>query len=189
MNASWDERVAAFWHTADDTASETMLQAMRSLVDERPENDPDALYEWASVHDWLGRENDAVPLYRAALDNGLSGPRRAQGMIQLASSLRNIGQPKAAVELLRQQRPDETTGEAASAFLALALRDAGHLDEALRVALLALSRMLPMYSRVIENYTHQLSRPVLDSEPEAAGAQRQAPAGLNEPATLTSATW
>lgn len=181
MNASWDERVAAFWHTADDTAPEAMLHAMRGLVDERPENDPDALYEWASVYDWLGRENDAVPLYRAALDNGLSGRRRPQGIIQLASSLRNIGRPEAAVELLRQQQPDETTGEAASAFLALALRDAGHLDEALRVALLALSRMLPMYCRAIENYTHQLSRPARDREPEVAGAPRQASAALNEP--------
>ena len=157
MAATWDERVASFWSTADDTQPEPTLRAMRVLVAERPADDPDALYEWASAHDFLGLEHDAVPLYRAALDRGLAGPRRPQAIIQLASSLRNIGEPDAAIELLRDLPSDAVTGDAAQAFLALALRDTGRHDEALRTALLALARTLPRYARSVEAYATALT--------------------------------
>lgn len=64
---------------------DAMLNAIGTLVADRPDGDPDALYELASVLDFLGREEDAVLLYRDALDNGLSGPKLAEGIIQLAS--------------------------------------------------------------------------------------------------------
>lgn len=150
MDADWEDRIASFWAAADDAQPDAMLSAMRELLEERPANDPNALYEWASVHDYLGREHEAVPLYRAALGNGLDRPRRAEALIQLASSLRNLGDPESAIELLRSLPSDETTGDAAQAFLALALRDAGRHDEALRTALIALARTLPLYSRVVE---------------------------------------
>lgn len=157
MTATWDERIASFWATADDANPDATLHEMRSLVAERSEDDPDALYEWASVHDYLGMERQAVPLYRAALDRGLAGATKAQAIIQLASSLRNIGEPALAVELLRKRPVDEIAGDAAQAFLALALRDSGEHDEALRVALLALARTLPMYRRAVENYATELT--------------------------------
>lgn len=122
MAATWDERIELYWTTVDDTQPTVALGAMRSLVEERPEDDPEALYEWASVHDYLGMELEAIPLYRAALEHGLTGARRPQAIIQLASSLRNTGEPEAAVDLLREHPGDEVTGDAAQAFLALALR-------------------------------------------------------------------
>ena len=133
-----------------------MLMQMRRLVEERPPDDADALFEWASVHDYLGREHEAVPLYRAALDAGLGGERRPQAVIQLASSLRNVGDPEAAIALLRDQPDDPLTGAAGRAFLALALRDAGRTDEALRVALEALAPTLPRYGRAITGYADAL---------------------------------
>ncbi|WP_448233392.1 tetratricopeptide repeat protein [Microbacterium lacticum] len=128
-----------------------MLDNMQALVAERAEDDPDALYEWAFVHDYLGKEHEAVLLYRDGLDRGLSEPSRAQGTMHIANSLRNAGAPKAVVDLLRNQPSYETTGEAAQTFLALALRGAGRPDETLRVALTALAQTLPLYSRVIAN--------------------------------------
>jgi tetratricopeptide (TPR) repeat protein len=161
---SWDERVASFWATAADDAhpSET-LATMRELVAERPAGDPDALYELASAHDYLGREADAIPLYRSSLDRGLAGDRRPRAIIQLASSLRNVGDPGGAISLLRAQPTDQVTGGAAQAFLALALRDAGHLDEALQVALTALARTLPLYAQAVENYARALTAPTPDA--------------------------
>lgn len=79
---------------------------MRALVDERPDGDPDTLYERASVHDYLAKEHDAVPLYCAALRGGLTGPRQPQCIVQLASSLRNTGEPEAAIELLENLPSD-----------------------------------------------------------------------------------
>lgn len=153
---TWQERVDAYWRDADDSRPERMLAEMDALVRERPAGDADALFELASAHDFLGREADAIPLYRAALTAGLGPDRHSQAVIQLASSLRNVGDARAAVELLRTLEADEHTGAAARAFLALALHDLGHHDEALRVALTALAPILPRYARAVEQYAHDL---------------------------------
>jgi hypothetical protein len=159
MSDDWEDRVAAFWATADDQRPARLLSEMRSLASDRPANDPSALYELASVHDFVGHEEEAVPLYEAALEQGLSGTRRPQAIIQLASSLRNIGKPAAAVELLQALGSDDVTGDAAQAFLALAQWDRGQHAAALRTALTALSRSLPLYQRAVADYAAQLSEP------------------------------
>jgi tetratricopeptide (TPR) repeat protein len=157
----WQARVAEFWQRADDTSPDRMLAVMRELVGERPDGDPEALYEWASVHDFLGREVEAVPLYRAALDAGLDGARRSRAVVQLASSLRNVGEAAAAVELLDGFKTDDDAEPASKAFLALALHDLGRHDDALAVALKALAPTLPLYRRAVEHYAGSLtgSRP------------------------------
>ena len=43
MQLSWDERIARFWATADDSDPARMLSAMRMLVGERAPDDPDAI--------------------------------------------------------------------------------------------------------------------------------------------------
>lgn len=154
---SWDERIAIFWASADDSKADTTLLAMKRLVEERPANDPDALYEWASVHDFLGREAESIPLYRAALEAGLSGDREPQAVIQLASSLRNVGEAQAAVDLLDGRPQEAVTGSAGQAFLALALFDAGQPRAALQVALHALAPTLPLYRRAILSYADELT--------------------------------
>lgn len=58
----WDEQIALFWTTADDARPDETLDTMRELVAQRPADDPDALFEWASVHDYLGMETEAIPL-------------------------------------------------------------------------------------------------------------------------------
>lgn len=154
---SWDERIAAFWASADDGHAEATLATMKRPVDERPATDPDALYEWASVHDFLGREAEAVPLYLAALEAGLGGDREPRAVIQLASSLRNVGEPEAAVDLLRCRPQDGVTGSAEQAFLALALYDAGQPRAALRTALRALAPTLPLYGGAVSSYADELT--------------------------------
>lgn len=152
---SWEDRIAAFWGTADD-ADPTVVDRMRALVDERPAGDPAALFEWASVLDFVGREHDAVAQYEAALAAGLDGARMPQAVVQLASSLRNIGRAGEGAELLRGLGDETVAGAAVPAFLALCLRDAGRQDEALAVALRALAPTLPMYTRSVLAYADEL---------------------------------
>ncbi len=161
MNTEWESRVKRFWESVDPSAPEAALREMHALMQQYP-SEPAAIYEWASAHDYVGLEAEAIPLYESALAAGLSGDRRPQAIIQLASSLRNVGRAEDAVRLLREDgkedRPivDKTVGDSAQAFLALALHSSGRKDDALRVALLALANTLPMYRGAISRYAEEL---------------------------------
>ncbi|VXB60222.1 tetratricopeptide repeat protein [Nocardioides sp. AX2bis] len=156
MTEAWDVRVAEVWSSADEFSAKALLAAIRDLADERGEGDPSALFELASAYDFVGRETDAVPLYRAALDAGVAGSREPQAVIQLASSLRNTGNAEEAVDLLTDLPGDPVNGPATDAFLALALRDCGRPDEALRVALRALAPLCNTYERAVNQYADEL---------------------------------
>ena len=156
MVKNWESRVQEFWAQADDTDPTGTFRSMKALVDEQPDGDGAALYEWASVHDFLGNEAEAIPLYRLALDAGLDDRRKTQALIQLASSLRNVGEFEAAVQVLEDVEESEVAGDAHRAFLALALFDAGRPDQALRVALEALAKTLPLYRRAVSGYAAEL---------------------------------
>jgi len=159
MPDEWDERIRNFWRDASDVDEQSAFGAMRSLIDERPEDDPAATYEWASVHDFLGHEAEAIPLYRHALSLGLDATRRSQAQIQLASSLRNVGNATEAIRILEDMESCESTGDAQEAFLALALFDAGRPGEALRIALMALGKTLPLHSGAITHYAEEIVSP------------------------------
>lgn len=156
MDGNWEERIKDFWAGADDADVPGTLAAMKDLVDERPGNDASATYEWASVHDFLGLEAEAIPLYERALGLGLDDARRGQALVQLASSLRNVGRAGDAARILEQLEGDRIVGDAPKAFLALALFDEGRPGDALRVALSALAETLPLYGGVVRRYAGEL---------------------------------
>ena len=157
----WERRVAELWAAFDDKEPDDFLAEMRSLVGEAPLDHPAALFELASAHDSLGQERRAEPLYRAALEGGLDPYRRRRAVIQLASTLRNLGQAKEAVAMLHHERgePSDELDDAVAAFLALALSDAGEPREALAVALGALAPHLTRYNRSLANYARSLMPP------------------------------
>jgi tetratricopeptide (TPR) repeat protein len=90
------------------------------------------LYERGGEHDSAGREEQAIPLYEEALAAGLCGELRARCLLQLGSSLRNVGRVDEAVTLLREARHEFPDFRPLRAFLALALHSAGHDRDALR---------------------------------------------------------
>src|SRR5690554_2840094 len=112
-----------------------MWAALESLLSERAQGDAAAAFEHASLHDMLGEEHAAIPLYRAAIAAGLDAERQGYAAIQLASTLRNVGQFHEAVTLLEPLQADDTLGAAARAFLALTLHDLGRRSDALRLVL------------------------------------------------------
>jgi hypothetical protein len=117
-----------------------------------------AAFERASSLDSTGHSDLAVPLYRQALDLGLSGVRRRRAVIQLASSLRNLGQAPQSVSLLRAEllAGSDDLDDAVRAFLALALVDTGEEREAASLALASLAPHLPRYQRSVANYAQLL---------------------------------
>jgi len=118
-----------------------------------------AAFERAGAFDSTGHSDRAVALYRQALELGLGEERRRRAVIQLASSLRNLGRAPESVALLTAERNagSDDLDDAVSAFLALALVDTGHDREAVSLALTALSRHLTRYQRSLANYARELS--------------------------------
>ncbi|WP_245593168.1 tetratricopeptide repeat protein [Deinococcus frigens] len=131
---------------------------MDALASERPEQDAAALFERACAQDSTGHSDLAVPLYRQALASGRLGIRRRRATIQLASSLRNMGQSAESAALLTAEQDADTDelDDALKAFLALALADVRREREALALALAALAPHLPRYQRSVGNYARLL---------------------------------
>jgi tetratricopeptide (TPR) repeat protein len=157
--SDWEQRLADLWASIDDHTEEEFLAEMDKLVSELPSDSAVGAYERGSAFDSTGHSDLAVPLYRQALERGLDDGRRRQAVIQLASSLRNVGQAEESVALLtaeREARSDELD-DAVDAFLALALVDTGREREAVSVALTALSRHMTRYQRSLANYARLLS--------------------------------
>jgi hypothetical protein len=162
VDAAWEARMADLWRAIDDHDAESFVARVEAAAAELPPGHPVALFERACARDSTGHSDRAVPLYRAALDAGLTGLRRRRAVIQMASSLRNLGKPKVSVDLLTAEleaAPDELDG-AVRAFLALALVDVGREREAVTQSLLALASYLPRYNRSLARYAIEISADV-----------------------------
>ena len=158
-DAAWESRLAALWQAIDRLEPQAFVTQVELLVVELPPESAVAYFERASAQDSTGHPDLAAPLYRAALNAGLSGLRRRRATIQLASSLRNLGNAAEAADLLFAELPapsDELDG-AVRAFLALALVDLGREREAVSISLVALSQYLPRYNRSLARYASEIA--------------------------------
>jgi tetratricopeptide (TPR) repeat protein len=157
----WEHRVTAVWATLGSRPEPEFVAAVDALADELPADNGTAAFERAAARDSTGRSDLAVPLYREALRLGLAGERRRRAVVQLASSLRNLGQAAESVALLEAElgRGPDHLDDAVRGFLALALADTGREREAVSVALTALAPHLPRYQRSLGNYARLLVEP------------------------------
>lgn len=161
MIENWEQRLAEAWASMDQHGEEDFVALMDKLAAELPAGDPIGLYERGGARDSTGHPDQAVALYREALAAGLEGLRRRQAVIQLASSLRNLGELAESVELLTAELAagSDELDDAVRGFLALALVDAGREREAVSLALGALAPHLPRYQRSMANYARILVEP------------------------------
>jgi 8-oxo-dGTP pyrophosphatase MutT (NUDIX family) len=150
-----DAALAEFWRNADDAHPERLRAQLEALLVGHPDGAVQA-FERASLQDFLGEEAAAIPLYRAALSAGLAGNRRTQAVIQLGSSLRNVGDASGAIAVLKQVAEDDPLASAAQAFLSLSLHDDDKPTEAVRLALRVVAPHLPAYSRAVGAYAAEL---------------------------------
>ena len=159
VDPAWERRSAELWKAIEDYDEAAFLARVEALAAELPAGSAVGLFERGCAQDSTGHPDRAVPLYRAAIDAGLEGIRRRRATIQMASSLRNLGNPAKAVGLLTaelEQPSDELDG-AVRAFLALALVDVGRERDAVAESLTALAHYLPRYNRSLARYAKALS--------------------------------
>ena len=156
----WEQQVAEAWASIDNVDETGFLARMERLSARAPASDGSGLFELASAQDSTGHSDAAVPLYEAALDKGLAGERRRRAIIQMASSLRNLGRVEEAITLLAEEQGAGTDelDDAVVAFLALALADAGREREGLSLTLEALAPHLPRYQHSLANYARILGQ-------------------------------
>jgi len=158
MPTDYDRRSDELWASVDEYDEEAFRAKVEELVAELPADSAIAAFERACALDSTGHPDRAVPLYRRALELDLEGERRRCAVIQLASSLRNLGRASESVSLLiaEREQPSDGLDDAVGAFLALALADSGREREAVSVALAALAPHLPRYQRSLGNYAQLL---------------------------------
>jgi hypothetical protein len=158
-DADWEKRLADLWKAFDTTAPVDFIAHMQALTNELPSDHPVAMFELAGTFDSLGQEAQAEPLYRRALAEGLPGDRRRRAVIQLASTIRNLGRTQESADLLAHEwkATNDDLDDAVVAFLSLALVDLGREREAAGLALAALARHLPRYNRSLAYYATEIS--------------------------------
>lgn len=156
---TWEERLHALWASVDDLDEDEFRRRMDELTAELGPDSAVAAYERGSAFDSTGHPDLAVPLYERALELGLGEDRRRPAVIQMASSLRNLGQVDESVALLIAEREctADELDDAVSAFLAFALVDAGRAREGAGIALAALAPHLSRYQRSVGNYARDLT--------------------------------
>lgn len=110
------------------------IERFRHLAEQHPA-DPRAHFEFGGSLDAAGHEAEAIPEYRLAIELGLSGDDVPRALLQLGSSLRNVGEYGEAVRVLSEGRERFPDHAPMRFFLALALHDAGRHREATSEAL------------------------------------------------------
>ena len=154
----WERRVADLWDAFDELPEADFLERMDALAAERPDDDPRAAYERGSAQDSTGHSDRAIPHYRRALELGLTGRLRRECVIQMASSLRNLGEAHESERLLGEERAagSDELDDAVDAFRALALIDLGREREAVALLLTALAGHMDRYRRSVRNYAQEV---------------------------------
>jgi len=161
IDSAWEQRIAELWLAIDQYEPEDFVDRIDILVAELPPGSAIGLFEQGCAQDSTGHPDCAVSKYQAALDIGLTGVRRRRAIIQMSSSLRNLGQAAKAVSLLTTEldAPNDELDGAVRAVLALALVDVGREREAVAHCLMALSTYLPRYNRSMARYAQLLTVP------------------------------
>ncbi|UOE25297.1 tetratricopeptide repeat protein [Agromyces soli] len=151
--ADWQDAVDAVWADAEALGDAEVIRRIDALAAELPADDPRGAFETAGARDAAGLEDEAVAGYRRALELGLSGRARVEALIQLASTLRNLGRPGEALRLLDEAAAEpQDLGDAVVAFRALALVDLGQERRAAAELITALAPHLPQYRRSLAAY-------------------------------------
>ncbi|WP_185144348.1 tetratricopeptide repeat protein [Chryseobacterium sp. KLBC 52] len=160
MDKNWENQLQNIWLKLGTISSEEFIEQIKNHVKLLTETDSQAIadFERACAFDSTGHEQEAEPLYRSALEKGLTGLRRRRARIQLASTLRNNGKIEESIHILREEkaRYSDELNDAVDSFLALSLSSAGEYKEALSLALKALSKHLPRYNNSLSRYAENL---------------------------------
>jgi len=96
-------------------------------------------YEAACVHDYLGRESEAIPFYLAAISGRLPSEQLRRAYLGLGSTYRALGQYQSAERALREGLARFPDAAELKTFLAVALHNLGRSKQAVELLLTVLA--------------------------------------------------
>jgi tetratricopeptide (TPR) repeat protein len=154
-----DELERAVYLRENDRAEEAR-ELLLKIVAEKPD-DPRVNYQCAWVHDLLGREQEAIPYYERAIEEGLTGEDLEGATLGLGSTYRALGEYRKAVEVLRGGTTRFPNNRAVQVFLAMALYNTGECRDAVELLLRNLAETtgdegISAYKRAILFYAGRL---------------------------------
>jgi tetratricopeptide (TPR) repeat protein len=158
MDENWETQLQSIWLKLGTISNEEFIHQIKNHTELLTDSQAIADFEKACAFDSTGHEKEAEPLYRSALDKGLTGLRRRRARIQLASTLRNNGKIEESIHILREEKANysDELNDAVDSFLALSLSSAGEYKEALSLTLKAISKHLPRYNNSLSRYAENL---------------------------------
>jgi tetratricopeptide (TPR) repeat protein len=115
----------------DEDDLEASQQLLLKLLEEYPD-EAQVLFEVGGSYDVMGQEGEAIPHYRRALELGLEGEMLQECLVCLGSSLRYVGEFKAAVETLEEAADKFESNGSGRVFLAMAYYSSGRHEDAVR---------------------------------------------------------
>ncbi len=111
-----------------------ILPRLKAL-DARHPNVAEIVYQLAWTCDTLGRHADALPYYEKSVALGLPPNELSGALLGLGATLRTLGQPARAAEVLRSGKAQFPDNREFDVFLALLLHDQQQHAEALKLVL------------------------------------------------------
>jgi tetratricopeptide (TPR) repeat protein len=142
---------------------EEARDVLLKLLERNPE-DPAVNYQCAWVHDRMGLEREAIPLYERAIERGLSGGDLEGAILSLGSSYRAVENPAKAAEVLRGGVARFPHNRAMQVFLAMALHDLDEHAQAMEILLRNLAETssdpeISAYKEALSYYANRLNEP------------------------------
>jgi len=129
------ERIRALRRAGDHEAARSLAtELVASATD-----DCELQYEAACVHDYLGREAEAIPFYLAAISGRLSSEQLRSAYLGLGSTYRILGQYQSAEHTLREGLARFPDAAELKTFLAMALHNLGRSKQAVELLLTVLA--------------------------------------------------
>ncbi len=129
---------------------------------ERNPDDPAVNYQCAWVHDRMGREQEAIPLYERAISLGLPGRDLEGAILSLGSSYRAAGGYAKAAEVLRDGVERFPQNRAMQVFLAITLHNLDEHERTMEILLRNLAETtsdseIVAYKEAISYYANRLN--------------------------------
>ncbi|SDN59810.1 tetratricopeptide repeat protein [Bacillus sp. OK048] len=154
MEPKWETVVMNGWENKDDETK--LIEYFLEVVDKYP-NSARAKFELANAYDFTGQENKAISLYEDSISIGLDAEYEAYALLQLGSSLRNVGRIDDAIRILSDAEQRYPEFPSISMFLGIAMHDKNRNAEALRKNLNVMLRHvktsdIERYRMALENY-------------------------------------